>query len=175
MAALPLDFEAYGTNYQQKTELLSELHQYAEGTYTIFPTPEAEPSFAEPSGHQMTMFDFLDTKAVTEPTVVDMSDVEEIEEEEVAAEESISESQEQEIIETSEEQKEPEEEVTAKTAEELAESWDEGVFAYQGYHFEAVGVLPEGIEGKDLVAQTRSNTELHLSTYHTEDFPKVFV
>ena len=174
LAALPLDFEAYGTNYQQKIELLSELHQYAEGTYTIFPTPEAEPSFAEPSGHQMTMFDFLDTKAVTEPTVVDMSDVEEIEEEEVTAEESISESQEQEIIETSEEQeqKEPEEEVTAKTAEELAESWDEGVFEYQGYHFEAVGILPEGIEGKDLVAQTRSNTELHLSTYHTEDFPK---
>ena len=172
LAALPLDFAAYGTNYQQKTELLSELHQYAEGTYTIFPTPEAEPSFVEPSGHQMTMFDFLDTKAVAEPTVVDMSDVEEIEEEEVTAEESISESQEQEIIETSEEQKEPEEEATAKTAEELAESWDEGVFAYQGYHFEAVGVLPEGIEGKDLVAQTRSNTELHLSTYHTEDFPK---
>ena len=166
LAVLPLDFEAYGTNYQQKTELLSELHQYAEGTYTIFPTPEAEPSFAEPSGHQMTMFDFLDTKAVTEPTVVDMSDVEEIEEEEVTAKEYIPENQEQEIIETSEgqEQKESEEEIT--------ESWDEGVFEYQGYHFEAVGVLPEGIEGKDLVAQTRSNTELHLSTYHTEDFPK---
>ena len=174
LAALPLDFEAYGTNYQQKTELLSELHQYAEGTYTIFPTPEAEPSFAEPSGHQMTMFDFLDTKAVTEPTVVDMSDVEEIEEEEVTAKEDIPKNQEQEITETSEgqEQKESEEEITVKTAEELAESWDEGVFEYQGYHFEAVGVLPEGIEGKDLVAQTRSNTELHLSTYHTEDFPK---
>ncbi|WP_368204683.1 Eco57I restriction-modification methylase domain-containing protein [Blautia wexlerae] len=96
LAALPLDFEAYGTNYQQKTELLSELHQYAEGTYTIFPTPEVEQSFAEPSGHQMTMFDFLDTKAVAEPTVVDMSDVEEIEEEEVTAEEDITESQEQE-------------------------------------------------------------------------------
>ena len=96
LAALPLDFEAYGTNYQQKTELLSELHQYAEGTYTIFPTPEAEPSFVEPSGHQMTMFDFLDTKAVAEPTVVDMSDVEKIEEEEVTAEESILKSQEQE-------------------------------------------------------------------------------
>lgn len=174
LAVLPLDFEAYGTNYQQKTELLSELHQYAEGTYTIFPTPEAEPSFAEPSGHQMTMFDFLDTKAVTEPTVVDMSDVEEIEEEEVTAQKYIPENQEQEITETSEgqEQKESEEEITVKTAEELAESWDEGVFEYQGYHFEAVGVLPEGIEGKDLVAQTRSNTELHLSTYHTEDFPK---
>ena len=174
LAALPLDFEAYGTNYQQKTELLSELHQYAEGTYTIFPTPEAEPFFTESSGHQMTMFDFLDTKAVAEPTVVDMSDVEEIEEEEVTAEESILESQEQETTKDSEGQEptEPEEETTAKTAEELAESWDEGVFEYQGYHFEAVGVLPEGLEGKDLVAQTRSNTELHLSTYHTEDFPK---
>ena len=96
LAALPLDFEAYGTNYQQKTELLSELHQYVEGTYTIFPTPEAEPSFAGPSGHLMTMFDFLDTKSVTEPTVVDMSDVEEIEEEEVTAKEDIPESQEQE-------------------------------------------------------------------------------
>lgn len=96
LAALPLDFEAYGTNYQQKTELLSELHQYAEGTYTIFPTPEAEPFFTEPSGHQMTLFDFLDTKAVAEPTVVDMSDVEEIEEEEVTAKEDIPESQEQE-------------------------------------------------------------------------------
>lgn len=174
LAALPLDFEAYGTNYQQKTELLSELHQYAEGTYTIFPTPEAEPSFAEPSGQQMTMFDFLDTKAVAEPTVVDMSDVEEIEEEEVTAREDILENQKQETTKDSGEREatESEEKITAKTAEELAESWDEGVFEYLGYHFEAVGVLPEGIEGKDLVAQTRSNTELHLSTYHTEDFPK---
>ena len=174
LAVLPLDFEAYGTNYQQKTELLSELHQYVEGTYTIFPTPEIEPSFAEPSGHQMTMFDFLDTRAMTDPTVVDMADVEEVEEKEVTAEEAVPESQEQETTKDSEEQEqnEPEEEITAKTAEELAESWDEGVFEYQGYHFEAVGILPEGIEGKDLVAQTRSNTELHLSTYHTEDFPK---
>lgn len=35
LAALPLDFEAYGTDYQQKAGILSELHQYAEGTYTI--------------------------------------------------------------------------------------------------------------------------------------------
>ncbi len=171
LAVLPLDFEAYGTNYQQKTELLSELHQYVEGTYTIFPDTGSRTILCGTIRRQMTMFDFLDTKAVTEPTVVDMSDVEEIEEEEVTAEESISESQEQEITKDSEEQ-EQKEEVTAKIAKELVESWDEGVFAYQGYHFEAVGVLPEGIEGKDLVAQTRSNTELHLSTYHTEDFPK---
>ena len=29
LAALPLDFEAYGTDYQQKAGILSELHQYA--------------------------------------------------------------------------------------------------------------------------------------------------
>lgn len=184
LAALPLDFEAYGTDYQQKAGILSELHQYAEGTYTIFPTPEVEASFTEAglSGHQMSMFDYLDTRALSEPTEIDMSDVDETEEVEISTEEeAVSETEEQEelltdedIVEVSEqiEVEEPENSTDRKTAEQLADSWDEGVFEYQGYHFEAVGVLPEGLEGKELVAQTRSNTELHLSTYHTEDFPK---
>ena len=176
LAVLPLDFEAYGTNYQQKTELLSELHQYAEGTYTIFPTSEAEASFTEVglSGHQMSMFDYLDTRALSEPTEIDMSDVEE-------TDETVSESKEQDetltdedIVEVSEqtEVEQPQSEKDRKTAEQIADPGTNGVFEYQGYHFEAIGMLPEGIEGKDLVAQTRSNTELHLSTYHTEDFPK---
>ena len=173
LASLPLDFEAYGTDYQQKAGILSELHQYAEGTYTIFPTPEVEASFTEAglSGHQMSMFDYLDTRALSKPTEIDMSDV-------------VEESEEPDIAETSEEieVEEPESDALEnnlsesdtdrKTAEQLVDSWDEGVFEYQGYHFEAIGVLPEGLEGKELVAQTRSNTELHLSTYHTEDFPK---
>jgi hypothetical protein len=49
------------------------------------------------------------------------------------------------------------------------EQWDENVFEYQGYHFEPVGVLPHGLEGKELVNLTRGNTELHLSTYERED------
>ena len=184
LAALPLDFEAYGTDYQQKAGILSELHQYAEGIYTIFPIPEVETSFSEAglSGHQMSMFDYLDTRALSEPTEIDMSDVDETEEVEITTEgESVSETEEQEelltdedIVEVSEqiEVEKPESSADRKTAEQLVDSWDEGVFEYQGYHFEAVGVLPEGLEGKELVAQTRSNTELHLSTYHTEDFPK---
>ena len=184
LAALPLDFEAYGTDYQQKAGILSEFHQYAEGIYTIFPIPEVETSFSEAglSGHQMSMFDYLDTRALSEPTEIDMSDVDETEEVEITTEgESVSETEEQEelltdedIVEVSEqiEVEKPESSADRKTAEQLADSWDEGVFEYQGYHFEAVGVLPEGLEGKELVAQTRSNTELHLSTYHTEDFPK---
>ena len=42
LAELPLDFEAYGTNYNEKAQSLSILHQYVEGTYTIFPTKELE-------------------------------------------------------------------------------------------------------------------------------------
>jgi len=38
-------------------------------------------------------------------------------------------------------------------------------FEYQGYHFEAVGVLPQGLEGKELINQTRGNTELQMTTY----------
>ena len=80
LAELPLDVEAYGTNYNEKAESLSILHQYVEGTYTIFPTKELEQPTIELSGHQMSMFDYLDTKAYIEPDVVDMQDVEETEE-----------------------------------------------------------------------------------------------
>ena len=38
-------------------------------------------------------------------------------------------------------------------------------FEYLGYHFEAVGVLPQGLEGKELINQTRGNTGLHLTAY----------
>ena len=51
----------------------------------------------------------------------------------------------------------------------VQEQWDENVFEYQGYHFEPVGILPQGLEGKELVNQTRGNTELHLTTYERED------
>ena len=73
LAELPLDFEAYGTNYNEKAQSLSILHQYVEGTYTIFPTKELEQPTIELSGHQMSMFDYLDTKAYMEPDVVDLS------------------------------------------------------------------------------------------------------
>ena len=51
----------------------------------------------------------------------------------------------------------------------VQEQWDENVFEYQGYHFEPVGILPQGLEGKELVNQTIGNTELHLTTYERED------
>lgn len=35
LATLPLDFESAGVTYDQKVQLLTEVHQYVEGTYTI--------------------------------------------------------------------------------------------------------------------------------------------
>ena len=98
----------------------------------IFPTSEAEASFTEVglSGHQMSMFDYLDTRALSEPTEIDMSDVEE-------TDETVSESKEQDetltdedIVEVSEqtEVEQPQSEKDRKTAEQIADSWDEGVF-----------------------------------------------
>ena len=37
----------------------------------------------------------------------------------------------------------------------VQEEWDENVFEYQGYHFKAVGVLPQGLE-----ALTISNKDI---------------
>ena len=113
----------------------------------------------------MSLFDYLDTKVYMEPDVVDMQDVEETVESVLdETEEETGEIEQSEIPETPVETAE-------KSAGAIADQWEQGVFEYQGYHFEAVGVLSDGLEGKELVAQTRSNTELHLSTYHTEDFP----
>ena len=124
------------------------------------------------------MFDYLDTKAYMEPDVVDMQDVEETvesvldETEEEAGEIEQSEISEENDTMVQSEIPETPVETAEKSAGAIADQWEQGVFEYQGYHFEAVGVLSDGLEGKELVAQTRSNTELHLSTYHTEDFPK---
>ena len=40
LAMLPLDFEAVNETYEKKLQLLTEVHQYVEGSYTIFPTQE---------------------------------------------------------------------------------------------------------------------------------------
>ena len=42
LATLPLDFESAGVTYHQKVQLLTEVHQYVEGTYTIFPAQKSK-------------------------------------------------------------------------------------------------------------------------------------
>ena len=40
LAMLPLDFESVNETYEKKLQLLTEVHQYVEGSYTIFPAQE---------------------------------------------------------------------------------------------------------------------------------------
>lgn len=149
LAMLPLDFEAVGYTYEQKLQLLTEVHQYVEGSYTIFLEQKVPDQADGLNGYQMSLFDIV---SASEPE----ENAEEPEVEEAAAE-------------VEEVQKgEPESESESESVI-VQEEWDENVFEYQGYHFKAVGVLPQGLEGKELVNQTRGNTELHLTTYERED------
>ena len=147
LAMLPLDFESVNETYEKKLQLLTEVHQYVEGSYTIFPA-QAVPDQADGlDGYQMSLFDIVSASEPEENT------------EEPEVEES---SAEMEEVQKGEPESEPEDVV-------VQEQWDENVFEYQGYHFEAVGILPQGLEGKELVNQTRGNTELHLTTYEREE------
>ena len=149
LAMLPLDFEAVGYTYEQKLQLLTEVHQYVEGSYTIFLEQKVPDQADGLNGYQMSLFDIV---SASEPE----ENAEEPEVEEAAAE-------------VEEVQKgEPESESESESVI-VQEEWDENVFEYQGYHFKAVGVLPQGLEGKELVNQTRGNTELHLTTYERQD------
>ena len=145
LAMLPLDFESVNETYEKKLQLLTEVHQYVEGSYTIFPAQEVPDQADVLNGYQMSLFD-----------IVSASEPEESEVEESSAE-------------MEEVQKgEPESEFEPESVI-VQEQWDENIFEYQGYHFEAVGVLPQGLEGKELVNQTRGNTDLHLTAYERED------
>ena len=145
LAMLPLDFESVNETYEKKLQLLTEVYQYVEGSYTIFPAQEVPDQADGLNGYQMSLFDIVSASEPEENT------------EEPEVEESSAEMEEV-------QKGEPESESVI-----VQEQWDENVFGYQGYHFEPVGILPQGLEGKELVNQTRGNTELHLTTYERED------
>ena len=270
LATLPLDFESAGVTYDQKVQLLTEVHQYVEGTYTIFPAQKVREQTEGLTGHQMSLFDLMSVNE-TEEALENPESEESVPEVEDAQEEadlgtdihqSFEEAKElwedgfyeedyvlkshvgeliydsmdavgRSVEDFSEEQMKvvrklaeqermlepilnpdfsPEQmQLVSDIAEKLwndngrwqdemiepytdhvmesdeiatirqemnlevpetvtpQEHWDENVFEYQGYHFEPIGVLPHGLEGKELVNLTRGNTELHLSTYERED------
>ncbi|MEY8334482.1 DEAD/DEAH box helicase family protein [Lachnospiraceae bacterium 47-T17] len=55
-AALPLDFE----DYEKRAQILTDLHGYVEGTYTIFPERKKEEEQIQ-NGAQLSLFDFMDS------------------------------------------------------------------------------------------------------------------
>lgn len=56
LLSVPLD----SGEYERKAESLSILHQYVEGTYTIFPEKKRAVEIAVPEQGQMSMFDFME-------------------------------------------------------------------------------------------------------------------
>ena len=56
LLSVPMDSE----EYERKAESLSILHQYVEGTYTIFPEKKQAVEIAVPEQGQMSMFDFME-------------------------------------------------------------------------------------------------------------------
>ncbi len=56
LLSVPLDSE----EYRDKSELLFFLHQYVEGTYTIFPEKKQAVEIAVPEQGQISMFDFME-------------------------------------------------------------------------------------------------------------------
>ena len=59
LAMLPLDFEAVNETYEKKLQLLTEVHQYVEGSYTIFPVQEVPDQADGLNGYQMSLFDIV--------------------------------------------------------------------------------------------------------------------
>lgn len=57
LASLPLDFE----NYENRVQILTDVHGYIEGTYTIFPKREKEIESIIKSDLQLSLFDFMDS------------------------------------------------------------------------------------------------------------------
>ena len=145
LAMLPLDFELVNETYEKKLQLLTEVHQYVEGSYTIFPAQEVPDQADGLNGYQMSLFDIVSASEPEENT------------------------EEPEVEESSAEMEEVQKGEPESVSVIVQEQWDENVFEYQGYHFEPVGILPQGLEGKELVNQTIGNTELHLTTYERED------
>ena len=115
LSELPLDFE----DYEKKTQLLMELHGYAEGTYTLFPPRNKEAEVKET--RQLSLFDFLDTSAFSN------SNEQTFEVSEPGVNENV---QEKDAPNLKQQEQEGEEE--QRRFEEAKELWEDG-FIYEDY------------------------------------------
>ena len=79
LAMLPLDFESVNETYEKKLQLLTEVYQYVEGSYTIFPVQEVPDQADGLNGYQMSLFDIV---SASEPE----EDIEDTEPEQIISE-----------------------------------------------------------------------------------------
>ena len=68
LAMLPLDFESVNETYEKKLQLLTEVYQYVEGSYTIFPAQEVPDQADGLNGYQMSLFDIVSASEPEENT-----------------------------------------------------------------------------------------------------------
>ena len=108
LAMLPLDFEAVNETYEKKLQLLTEVHQYVEGSYTIFPAQEVLEQTEGLTGYQMSLFDIMSNSEPEEST------------EEPEVEESTAEAEE---IQNEEPEEDPH-----MSFEEAKELWEDGFY-----------------------------------------------
>lgn len=105
LAELPLDSE----DYDRRLRNLSELHGYADGSFTIFPQPVKDDLIpVDAPMHQMNIFDLM--QAAAEPEPEEMEQTEEVEEVEIEETDTVS-----------EEVDEAVEDVSEQAVEEVAE------------------------------------------------------
>ena len=74
LAALPLDSDGY----DRRVQLLTELHGYAEGTFTIFPDPEQAQEQAVQGDGQLNLFDYFDQASENAPEKAEEEDFYEV-------------------------------------------------------------------------------------------------
>ena len=154
IAELPLDFP----DYEKKVQILTDLHGYVEGTYTIFPEKKKEEEQIE-NGGQLSLFDFIVLEKTAEKEEETKEPPEKAEPEirntEQAAELKQAESVEEETV---AEPDQPQEGASP-------------IFEYNGFHFEAVGKLPDNSDTRDVVNNTVSKNELGMSDYKNGKLP----
>ncbi|MDD2981691.1 MAG: DNA methylase, partial [Hespellia sp.] len=121
LAELPLDTK----EYDRKVKLLTELHQYADGNYTVFPVKEAE--IEQPGNAQMSLFDYMDvgdvvdTKEDVLPEVVEQTEEKESELEERSEESGEIETEEQTTVDEG-----ADESTAYPSFQEAKELWEDG-------------------------------------------------
>lgn len=165
LAALPLDFK----DYEKRAETLSLLHQYVEGTYTIFPERKKEVQI-EGSPKQLSLFDFMDMgtqepeplKAETPEPRGGSAVIYPGEKNHLPYD----------IVVEKLHFEEPEKGEAAKTAERPDVAGQaEQVFEYEGYHFIPVGTFPKGMDFRAITAKLVTIREMGFSKYEWSKHP----
>lgn len=112
LAAIPLDFD----RYKERSEILAMVHQYVEGTFTIFPAKQEEVDFSGVEGQQLSIFDFNWNEPEKDAAEVSVEETEE----KSAEEETVKEPEVEPVFDTQADERVPEPEVISQ--EPAAES-----------------------------------------------------